>query len=184
MNPEGLLKAEGERVFELLKKTKQRLVLAESCTGGGASAALTRLPGISNFFCGSFVVYRIASKTEWLQIPGTLIRKSGVVSAEVAQAMAIGALRQTPESDLAASITGELGPSYSQKKAGQLFLSIAIRKKKEVSWTFRKSLQHPVSPHASSLLQLKQRHHAQLEASHSLLLMVRSLLSELHDIHI
>lgn len=101
-----------ERVFERLSTTGKTLALAESCTGGGASAELTSLPGASKIFRGSIVAYANAAKIQLLKVPKEMIDKKGAVSAEVAIAMASGA-RKRFGSDVAAAVTGLAGPGYS-----------------------------------------------------------------------
>lgn len=112
-----------------LKATGRRLVLAESCTGGLAAATLTRVPGISDVFCGSAVVYRNATKTAWLGVPAELLDDPaiGPVSSETAERMARGALDRTREADLAASITGHLGPDAPDGLDGVIFIGLAHR---------------------------------------------------------
>ena len=57
------------------RRRANALVLAESCTGGLAAAALATIPGISRWFCGSAVTYRDQTKIDWLAVcrirPGT-----------------------------------------------------------------------------------------------------------------
>ena len=67
------------------------LALAESCTGGEIAARITKIPGASAYFKGSAVVYHSASKTALLGVEESLIAEKGVVSVEVAEAMAAGA---------------------------------------------------------------------------------------------
>ena len=104
------LTALAKQVAERLKAGNCRIVLAESCTGGLVSALLTRIPGISQYHCGSAVVYQVATKTSWLGVPRSLLKNRGPVSPEVASEMAIGALQKTPQADVAAAVTGHLGP--------------------------------------------------------------------------
>ena len=105
------LNQQAKTLASVLKSRDLRIVFAESCTGGLVSAALTRVPGISDYHCGSAVVYRIDTKTRWLNVPSELLVKPGPVSNVVARHMAEGVLRHTPEADVAASITGHLGPN-------------------------------------------------------------------------
>tara|TARA_R110002110_G_scaffold415856_3_gene658445 strand:- start:23094 stop:23567 length:474 start_codon:yes stop_codon:yes gene_type:complete len=86
------------------------LSLAESCTGGNISSKLTKISGASDYFVGSIVCYTILVKNKALQIPVPYIEKYGVVSPEVARAMANGAL-QYFETDIALGITGYAGPN-------------------------------------------------------------------------
>src|SRR5580658_9124836 len=100
-----------DEIAELLSQLRMRLVFAESCTGGLAAASLARIPGISEFLCGSAVVYRLDTKMRWLEVPESMLIDVGPVSEPVARSMAEGVLAKTPEADLSASVTGHLGPN-------------------------------------------------------------------------
>jgi len=115
------------QVAALLRGHQKRLVLAESCTGGLVSAALVETPGISEWLCGSLVVYRDASKVRWLGIPSEILSKHSAVSAEVAAAMVRGALELTQEADFAAAITGHLGPGAPEGEDGLVFAAVGAR---------------------------------------------------------
>ena len=67
------LKKEAQLLAQALFRSGAQLVLAESCTGGMAAAALTQNPGISKNFCGSAVVYQSETKTAWLKTSGKRI---------------------------------------------------------------------------------------------------------------
>lgn len=116
-----------QEVASLLMQLGRRVVFAESCTGGLVSASLARVPGISEYLCGSAVVYRLDTKARWLGISEALLRDPGPVSAVVARAMALGVLTRTPEADLAASITGHLGPNAPGDQDGLVFIGIVQR---------------------------------------------------------
>lgn len=150
-------------VARLLRKKKLRLVLAESCTGGLVSAAFTEIPGISDYFCGSHVTYRDASKATWLGVKPSTLKKYSAVSKEVAEEMVRGALKKTPEANIAAAITGYLGPTG--KDVGLVFISTLIRGEKKAS-----TLELDVSP-------LKTRLERRELAAIGLLLLIRSTLS-------
>ena len=121
-----------EEVASLLRQSRQRIVFAESCTGGLVSASLARVPGISEFLCGSAVVYRLDTKARWLGISEASLVDPGPVSDVVARAMAVGILSRTPEADLAASITGHLGPNAPGDQDGLIFIGIARRNAKAI----------------------------------------------------
>ncbi len=121
------LKKSAVELAECLRKSGRRVVFAESCTAGLVSAALAQVPGISEFHCGSAVVYRLDTKTRWLDVPAELLIDPGPVSEAVARAMAVGVLMKTPEADWAASITGHLGPNAPEELDGLVFLGIARR---------------------------------------------------------
>jgi len=110
-----------------LIRTGRQLVLAESCTAGLVAASLGGVPGISRHLCGSAVVYQERTKAAWLDVPESLFASPGVVSAEVAAAMTAGALRRTPFADLAAAVTGHLGPEAPEALDGVVFISVERR---------------------------------------------------------
>ncbi len=105
-----------------------RLATAESCTGGLIAAACTSLAGSSDWFERGFVTYSNAAKTELLGVPAALVEAHGAVSAEVARAMAEGALAHSP-ADLAVAVTGIAGPGGARpgKPVGTVWLAIARR---------------------------------------------------------
>ena len=95
------------QVAELLRG--RRLGLAESCSGGLMAARITDIPGASEYLAGSVVAYSDEAKAELLGVEPALIEAKGAVSAEVAEAMAIGAMERFG-ADIAVSITGIAGP--------------------------------------------------------------------------
>ena len=106
-----------------LRRTSCRLVLAESCTGGAVAAALAAVPGASDVLAGSMVVYQNASKVHWLDIDDGLIQRETAVSEPVARAMVHGALHRTPHANVAAVITGHLGPNAPEGFDGVAFMA-------------------------------------------------------------
>jgi PncC family amidohydrolase len=109
-----------------LKRQNLKIVFAESCTGGLAAAMMTGVPGVSNYFCGSAVTYRIDTKSQWLGIDADLINAHTPESPETSLAMAIGILDRTPEADVAVAVTGHLGPNAPPEKDGIIYVAIAI----------------------------------------------------------
>ena len=95
------------RVARLLRG--RRLGLAESCSGGLLAARITDLPGASEYMVGGVVSYANEAKADLLGVDPALIEERGAVSAEVAEAMAIGALERFG-ADVAVAITGIAGP--------------------------------------------------------------------------
>ena len=96
-----------EVVFRLLGD--RTIAVAESCTGGLLAGRLTVRPGSSRWFAGGVVAYSNEAKTELLGVDPDLIERHGAVSAEVAEAMADGALDRF-EADVSCSVTGVAGP--------------------------------------------------------------------------
>lgn len=83
---------------------------AESCTGGLIARRLTAVAGASEVYRGGVVSYAADLKTELLDVSNTLIERHGVVSAEVAEAMAVGA-RDRLRATIGLSVTGVAGPA-------------------------------------------------------------------------
>ena len=96
-------------VGRLLKACGKTLSAAESCTGGEISHLITSVPGSSAYYLGSVTSYAISIKEKVLGVPAETIEKCGVVSSEVAAAMAEG-VRRVTGSDYAVSTTGLAGP--------------------------------------------------------------------------
>lgn len=121
------LRESAQQLAEILSLRRCRVVFAESCTGGLVSATLAKIPGISEFHCGSAVVYRLDTKSRWLGLSADLLRNPGPVSKLAASEMASGVLAMTPEADWSAAITGHLGPNAPDGMDGLAFIGIACR---------------------------------------------------------
>lgn len=115
-------------VGQVLRNRGLRLALAESCTGGLVGEMLTSVPGSSDFLMLDVVAYANGAKTHVLGVEQELIRAHGSVSAEVASAMADGALR-VGQTDIAVSITGVAGPGggTDAKPVGTVYFGLAQR---------------------------------------------------------
>jgi nicotinamide-nucleotide amidase len=121
----GILES-AARVLEGARRKGIRIATAESCTGGLIAGALTAIPGSSDVFECGFVVYSNQAKTELLQVSAAMIAGKGAVSAEVARAMAEGALKHSAAS-IAVSCTGIAGPGGGSpaKPVGLVHLALA-----------------------------------------------------------
>lgn len=117
-----------ESVLTACRRNRLMLATAESCTGGMVAAALTDIAGSSDVVDRGLVTYSNRAKTELLAVPPALIAAHGAVSAEVAEAMALGALR-LGRVDLAVAITGIAGPSggSAQKPVGLVWFGCGRR---------------------------------------------------------
>ena len=82
----------------------------ESCTGGYIASQLTSHAGSSQWFQGALVTYQIELKERLAYVPAATIEQYGVVSREVAEAMASGA-RQARRSTIGIATTGVAGPA-------------------------------------------------------------------------
>lgn len=96
-------------VGRLLLKAGKTLSAAESCTGGEISHLLTTVPGSSAYYLGSVTSYAVSVKEKVLAVSPKVIAQFGVVSSEVAAAMAEG-VKNLTGSDYAVSTTGLAGP--------------------------------------------------------------------------
>jgi nicotinamide-nucleotide amidase len=116
------------RVIAENKAAGRCVALAESCTGGLVSAALTEIAGSSAVFERGFVTYSNAAKHEMLGVSTDLIDMFGAVSVAVAWSMAQGALRHS-RADVAVAITGVAGPDggSEQKPVGTVVFAKAVR---------------------------------------------------------
>ena len=115
-----------ETVLTLFKTCGLTVATAESCTGGLLAAALTSISGSSAVVECGYVTYTNTSKTQALGVPHSLLNAHGAVSAEVAGAMAEGALAKS-NADVALSITGIAGPGGATggKPVGLVYFGLA-----------------------------------------------------------
>lgn len=110
----------------LLKQNNMRCTTAESCTGGGLSAAITAIPGSSAWFECGFVTYSNQSKEDFLGVPHEILETEGAVSEACAIAMATGAIHHS-HADLSVAITGIAGPDggSTDKPVGTVWIAWA-----------------------------------------------------------
>ncbi|HWL91833.1 MAG TPA: competence/damage-inducible protein A [Actinomycetota bacterium] len=113
-----------EAVVRLLRDPGKTLACAESITGGGVAARITSVPGASEVFVGSAVVYTNDAKTGVLGVSPRTLGGPGPVSEECAREMAAGA-RQVFGSDLGLSLTGAAGPeSHGGAPPGTIWVAL------------------------------------------------------------
>jgi nicotinamide-nucleotide amidase len=119
-----------QKVFNILKKKKLKISLAESCTGGLLSASITSIKGSSNVFSMGLVTYSNQSKITILKIPKKIIQKYGAVSVQCCLSM-VKNLSKISKSKICISITGIAGPKGGTniKPIGLVYIGIKIRKK-------------------------------------------------------
>ena len=128
MSSDPVVEALVARLAEALRARGASMASAESCTGGLVAAACTSLAGSSDWFERGVVTYSNAAKTELLGVAVELIGRHGAVSAEVAQAMAAGAVARSPAA-FAVAVTGIAGPAggSADKPVGTVWLATAAR---------------------------------------------------------
>ncbi|MEL4308224.1 competence/damage-inducible protein A [Joostella sp. CR20] len=115
-----------KQIGKLLIEKNESLATAESCTGGKLAEAITAVPGASAYFKGSVVSYATEVKIEVLKIAPQLIEDYSVVSAQVAEAMAVSA-QNLFKTTYAIATTGNAGPTKgdSDAEVGTVFIAIA-----------------------------------------------------------
>ena len=97
------------QLADVLRARGERLVTAESCTGGLVAAACTSIAGSSDWFERGFVTYSNEAKVEMLGVDAELIARHGAVSEEVVRAMAQGALARS-RATWSIAVSGVAGP--------------------------------------------------------------------------
>ena len=115
-----------EVVGKRLAKLGQTVAVAESCTGGLIGQRLTEVPGSSAYFMEGAITYSNAAKMRTLGVPAEILETHGAVSAECAEAMAVG-MREYASTDHAISVTGIAGPDggSEEKPVGTVFIGYA-----------------------------------------------------------
>jgi len=125
--PDDLV-AKAREVIEANRAAGRRVSVAESCTGGLVSAALTEIAGSSEVFESGYVTYSNAAKIAELNVFPDVVDTFGAVSVATAWAMAQGAL-EASGADVAVAITGIAGPDggTEQKPVGTVVFARAER---------------------------------------------------------
>jgi len=119
------MKKLSQKIFKALKKKKLKISVAESCTGGMLSSAITSMSGSSKVFTMGLVTYSNQSKNRLLKVPKQIIKKHGAVSIQCCFSM-VNNLAKISKSNVAVSITGIAGPSggTKQKPVGLVYIGI------------------------------------------------------------
>ncbi|WP_454883748.1 CinA family protein [Sphingomonas oryzagri] len=112
--PSQLIDA-ARRVIEENRAAGLRIAVAESCTGGLVSAALTEIAGCSDVFEAGLVTYANDAKMNMLGVASDVLETFGAVSVATAWAMAQGAIQKT-NADIGVAITGIAGPGGGSEK--------------------------------------------------------------------
>ena len=117
---------------KVLRERHLTICAAESCTGGLVCAALTDLPGSSDYFLGGIVTYANEAKMGQLGVDRATLERVGAVSREVAEQMVVG-VRELFGADVALSVTGIAGPdAEGPKPVGLTYIGAAFEDRVEV----------------------------------------------------
>ena len=123
-----------KKIISFLKRKKLKLAIAESCTGGMLSSAITSVSGASKVFTMGLVTYSNQAKMSILKVPKKIIQKHGAVSIQCCLSM-VNNLSKISKSKVCVSITGIAGPSggTKQKPVGLVYIGVKNGKKVIVS---------------------------------------------------
>lgn len=114
------------QLMETLKKEKMTIAAAESLTAGLFLAELAEISGAGQVVHGGVVTYSVKAKVDQLGIDPDLIEERGVVSQEVAEAMAV-AVRKKFGATIGVGLTGVAGPDDQDGlPAGTVWMGFSI----------------------------------------------------------
>ena len=119
-----------KKLIIALKRKKLKLAIAESCTGGLLSSAITSVGGSSKVFALGLITYSNQSKINLLKVPEQTIKKHGSVSVQCCLSM-VNNLSKISKSKVCVSITGIAGPKggSNEKPVGLVYIGIKFGKK-------------------------------------------------------
>ena len=119
-----------KKIISFLKRKKMKLAIAESCTGGMLSSAITSVSGSSKIFTMGLVTYSNQAKINILKVSQKIIKQYGAVSVQCCLAM-VNNLNKISKSKVCVSITGIAGPKggSKQKPVGLVYIGIKVGKK-------------------------------------------------------
>ena len=123
-----------KKIVSFLKNKKLKLAIAESCTGGMLSGAITSVSGASKVFSMGFVTYSNQAKISILKVPKKIIQKHGAVSIQCCLSM-VNNLSKISKSKVCVSITGIAGPKggTKEKPVGLVYIGVKNGKKIVIS---------------------------------------------------
>ncbi len=116
----------------LIKRKKLKIAVAESCTGGILSSAITSVSGSSKVFNLGLVAYSNQSKIKVLKVSKKIIRKYGAVSEQVCLTMAKN-VAKIGKTNMSVSVTGIAGPSGGTRKKPVGLIYIGIKKGNKIN---------------------------------------------------
>ena len=122
---------QNKKIISLLIRKKLKLAIAESCTGGLLSSAITSVSGSSKVFAVGLVTYSNQAKNSILKVPNKILKKYGAVSVQCCLSM-VSNLSKISKSRLCISITGIAGPKGGSKQKPVGLVYIGIKKDKIV----------------------------------------------------
>ena len=126
------MKSFTKKIVKKLIKKKMKISLAESCTGGMLSSAITSISGSSKVFDLCVVAYSNQSKIKVLKVSKKIIKKYGAVSEQVCKAMAKN-VSKIGKTNMSVSVTGIAGPNSGTRKKPVGLVYVGIKKDNKIS---------------------------------------------------
>ena len=126
------MRASHKNTVKKLIKIKLKISIAESCTGGLLSSAITSVARSSKVFNLGLVTYSNESKIKVLKVSRNLIRQYGAVSEQVCRSM-VKNVSKMGKTNISISVTGIAGPGGGSKKKPVGLVYIGIKKGKKIS---------------------------------------------------
>ncbi|NLG13771.1 MAG: CinA family nicotinamide mononucleotide deamidase-related protein [Lentisphaerae bacterium] len=125
--PEGCL-TNAHYLGILLKSHGLQLATAESCTGGGIAAAITDVPGSSDWFVGAVVTYANEWKRDVLGVAPETLERHGAVSEQTVDEMLAG-LKSRFHVQAGIAVSGIAGPGGGtpEKPVGTVVIGAFVR---------------------------------------------------------
>lgn len=119
-----------ETVVSLLKKKHYKLTTAESLTGGLIAGTIVNVSGSSAVFGEGYITYAEEAKEKVLGVNHETIERYGVVSAQTAEEMALGACKASG-ADVSVAVTGIAGPDggTEDKPVGTVYIGCCVNEK-------------------------------------------------------
>ena len=120
-------------LIKLLNRKKNKISVAESCTGGLLASAITSISGASKIFNLGLITYSNQAKIKILKVNTKIIKKYGAVSHECCYAM-VNNLSKISKANLNISITGIAGPRGGTKikPVGLVYIGVKKRDKTQI----------------------------------------------------
>ena len=125
------MNALGREIVNRLTKKQLTISIAESCTGGMLSSAITSVTGSSKVFKLGLIAYSNQSKIKVLKVLKNIIRKYGAVSEQVCLSM-VRNINKISKTSISISITGIAGPSGGTKKKPVGLVYVGIKKRNKI----------------------------------------------------
>ena len=125
------MKKIAKNVVNKLFFNKLKISIAESCSGGLVSAAITSVSGSSKVFTLGLVAYSNESKIKVLKVSKKIIKKYGAVSEQVCKVMSKN-VAKIGKTKMSLAITGIAGPQGGTKKKPVGLVYISVKKDNKI----------------------------------------------------